>query len=932
MPSTMQGPSCVLLCLIHFITALTDEEKKILVDKQNFYRSQMDPPAAGMKMLHWDTNLEDLATSYAAKCIWEHNEDRGFRGENLFMMSGSGLDVGLGLDDWHRERDFYNFTTNICQEGQMCGHYTQMVWADTERVGCGMKFCEKVEGFDEQNMYLLVCNYEPPGNFEGEKPYKIGVPCSACPPTHICKESLCAGDPDLWNRSSEIHTLLQGSLAKTSYPLDSALLNFITALTDEEKKILVDKQNFYRSQMDPPAAGMKMLHWDTNLEDLATSYAAKCIWEHNEDRGFRGENLFMMSGSGLDVGLGLDDWHRERDFYNFTTNICQEGQMCGHYTQMVWADTERVGCGMKFCEKVEGFDEQNMYLLVCNYEPPGNFEGEKPYKIGVPCSACPPTHICKESLCADKDIEQKERSTAGPDPTQSELMPETTQSKLVPDPTQSELVPETTQSELMPDPTQSELMPDPTQSELMPDPTQSELVPDPTQSELMPDPTQSELVPDPTQSELMPDPTQSELLPDPTQSELVPDPTQSELVPDPTQSELMPNPTQSELMSDQTQSELVPDPTQSELMPNPTQSELMPNPTQSELMPDPTQSELMPDPTQSELMSDQTQSELMPEITQSELVPETTPWDLVPDPTQSEMMADTAQTTPKSLEISSPQDFEQVSTSSHKIEHPTLSMWSSSPLETATKITTDKIFSNNGPGASGGKELIAPVTISNPPLFSKKPLTEDISVLVDKDQQDELKDSPLPVVTLTLPAVLPPSTPSVQLTKDQKDSKKDRLETTKRPLYADPRTIKKVNKEKETNKQSINVILYPKKNKLRLNILSKAVKWNFKSDTSEGTYFGKHAYKPHIKQAHRAPCPYPCLNPPSKYPLVSPLYRTNHISPMGGPDKQDGTVIKSFINPSTKQLCKLFGYKRGIYSLYLPQTGSSNNIEENLTG
>ncbi|KAM4810233.1 peptidase inhibitor 16-like [Rhinophrynus dorsalis] len=145
----------------HLSFALTDEEKQIIVDKHNWFRSRTDPPAANMMRLSWDTSLEELASAYAGKCIWEHNQDRGLRGENLFLMTGSSLDVALGMEDWYKERNYYNFTTATCQEGQMCGHYTQIVWASTERVGCGDHFCEEIEGFDEPNVYFLVCNYEP---------------------------------------------------------------------------------------------------------------------------------------------------------------------------------------------------------------------------------------------------------------------------------------------------------------------------------------------------------------------------------------------------------------------------------------------------------------------------------------------------------------------------------------------------------------------------------------------------------------------------------------------------------------------------------------------------------------------------------------------------------------------------------------------------
>ncbi|XP_063781912.1 peptidase inhibitor 16-like isoform X2 [Pseudophryne corroboree] len=734
------------------------------------------------------------------------------------------------------------------------------------------------------------------------------------------------------------------------------LLHLTSALTEEEKTILVDKHNSYRSQMDPPAAGMVMLRWDTTLEKLATSYAAKCIWEHNEERGFRGENLFVMSGSHLDVELGLDDWHREQDYYNFTTNVCQEGQMCGHYTQMVWADTERVGCGEKFCEKVEGFDEPNMHLLVCNYEPPGNFEGEKPYKPGVPCSDCLPTHTCRDSLCADEDVEQKETSTTIRDTTQSEMVPEPTQSQT--EPTQSQTEPTPTQSQTEPtqsqtEPTQSQTEPTPTQSQTEPTPTQSQTEPTPTQSQTEPTqsqtestPTQSQTQPTPTQSQMELTPTQSELVPESTQSQTEPKTTQSELVPESTQSQTEPTPTQLELVSESTPSQTAStqsqtEPTQSQTEPTPTQSELVPESTQSQMEPKTTQSELVPESTQTEVTPATTELKLAVKPTQTELLPETTESELMADTTESELMADTSQSNTEHLESNSPQDkiFTKVSTSPPKIEDSTVSMSSASSQDITTKSTRDKIFPHYRPSVSPTteRELVPPVTIIPPPLLSKRPLAEDTLTLADKDHQVEPRDDPLQAVTtaVTLGSALLPS--------HLKDDDKDRLETKKQPLDNDPKTTQNVQKDKTTNKQSPNSVLYPAKTHLRPNILSKALRWNLKSQTSERTYFGKHVYKPHFVQPHRVICPYPCLRA-----VVSPLYRTKHVSPMAGlmaapmaaplaglmaapmagHDKPGRTVT----NPLTKQLCKRFGYKRGMYSLYLPKTGSSNNIEENLAG
>uniref|UniRef100_A0ACB8FF87 Peptidase inhibitor 16 n=1 Tax=Sphaerodactylus townsendi TaxID=933632 RepID=A0ACB8FF87_9SAUR len=109
----------------------------------------------------WDSELEAFAKDYATKCIWEHNKERGWRGENLFTMSGD-LTVKTAVENWYNEYQYYNMTTLICAEGEMCGHYTQVVWASSNRVGCASVLCETLEVLNETNMHLVVCNYEPP--------------------------------------------------------------------------------------------------------------------------------------------------------------------------------------------------------------------------------------------------------------------------------------------------------------------------------------------------------------------------------------------------------------------------------------------------------------------------------------------------------------------------------------------------------------------------------------------------------------------------------------------------------------------------------------------------------------------------------------------------------------------------------------------------
>ncbi|XP_075835851.1 peptidase inhibitor 16 [Microtus pennsylvanicus] len=189
--ATALSPLLLLLTAAGPTSALTEDEKQTMVELHNFYRAQVSPPASDMLQMRWDDDLAAFAKAYAQKCVWGHNKERGRRGENLFAITDEGMDVPLAVGNWFEEREHYNLSTATCDPGQMCGHYTQVVWSKTERIGCGSHFCESLHGVEEANIHLLVCNYEPPGNVKGRKPYQEGTPCSQCPVGYNCENSLC---------------------------------------------------------------------------------------------------------------------------------------------------------------------------------------------------------------------------------------------------------------------------------------------------------------------------------------------------------------------------------------------------------------------------------------------------------------------------------------------------------------------------------------------------------------------------------------------------------------------------------------------------------------------------------------------------------------------------------------------------------------------
>ncbi|EEF29976.1 pathogenesis-related protein PR-1 [Ricinus communis] len=120
--------------------------------------------------LTWDSQLERYARWWAGTrkqdCQLEHSFPEGdFKlGENIYWGSGTAWTPRDAVSAWASEEKYYTYATNSCEEGQMCGHYTQIVWKTTRRIGCARVVCDDGDVF-------MTCNYDPPGNYIGEKPY-----------------------------------------------------------------------------------------------------------------------------------------------------------------------------------------------------------------------------------------------------------------------------------------------------------------------------------------------------------------------------------------------------------------------------------------------------------------------------------------------------------------------------------------------------------------------------------------------------------------------------------------------------------------------------------------------------------------------------------------------------------------------------------------
>jgi uncharacterized protein YkwD len=264
--------------------SLSESDRQAVVDRHNYLRQRVVPSAADMKKMKYDLTLERFAQNYLdslSTCLPQHNPNNNNYGENIYRQTtskNSASDVNFEhmVQLWYDEVSYYNYWFNSCRrpEGLSCGHFTQVVWANTERVGCGVKICE------DRNLThtLVMCNYDPAGNIKPDRPYKSGLPCTRCPSTHpSCQNDLCV-------QSSGAQEVKQ-------------------QLAEDVLKILLGLHG------DKPQAGVEEWEMGSNEEEEPGELAVSAVNDDgDQDSGARGGDIeFKMTHEELKEGNGWID-------------------------------------------------------------------------------------------------------------------------------------------------------------------------------------------------------------------------------------------------------------------------------------------------------------------------------------------------------------------------------------------------------------------------------------------------------------------------------------------------------------------------------------------------------------------------------------------------------------------------------------------------
>jgi len=124
--------------------------------------------AVGVPPLQWSADLAAVAQQWANHlaangCGLQHTFNDKY-GENLFGGSGTTYTALDAAQDWYGEISKFKYGVLTNTNWAPTGHYTQMVWRNTTRLGMGQATCGN-------GATVIVAEYDPPGNFIGQKPY-----------------------------------------------------------------------------------------------------------------------------------------------------------------------------------------------------------------------------------------------------------------------------------------------------------------------------------------------------------------------------------------------------------------------------------------------------------------------------------------------------------------------------------------------------------------------------------------------------------------------------------------------------------------------------------------------------------------------------------------------------------------------------------------
>ena len=329
----------LLICLVSVALSATlnlENARAQMLTRHNYYRSQHQ--VGNLARL---TDIETIAQTYSEylasinSMVHSSNTYNSEPlGENLYWGPLSSNIGTSAVDLWYEEIADYDFDNPGWKSGT--GHFTQVVWKGSEKLGCGV-------GCGSNNYCYVTCNYYPAGNYLNSFATNV-FPLAEGTTSDIVEEDTTVEDTTQSDNTS-------GS-SSTNTELET-FRNEVTA-----------KHNYYRSNHQ-----VGNLVRDTQLENIAQEHAEYMAQADSfsfpsstYNGEYIGKNLFFSWGAPTGDSIA-DMFYEGVSSYDFSNPGYNSN--AGSFTQLVWKNTQKIGCGYA----CSGY---NCYG-ICTYYPAGNY-------------------------------------------------------------------------------------------------------------------------------------------------------------------------------------------------------------------------------------------------------------------------------------------------------------------------------------------------------------------------------------------------------------------------------------------------------------------------------------------------------------------------------------------------------------------------------
>jgi uncharacterized protein YkwD len=159
-------------------SSISSDYAQGLLDAHNNHRANHSAPP-----LAWSNELADTARQIAQSCVYAHNMNTNGGGYGQNIGAGAPRDQAPKMITDNMYNDEIGYYPGYGSEPNMddfhhWGHFSQIVWKGTEKVGCETVYCPGGLANTGSNVspWFMVCNYSPAGNMAGQYAANVQQP------------------------------------------------------------------------------------------------------------------------------------------------------------------------------------------------------------------------------------------------------------------------------------------------------------------------------------------------------------------------------------------------------------------------------------------------------------------------------------------------------------------------------------------------------------------------------------------------------------------------------------------------------------------------------------------------------------------------------------------------------------------------------------